>query len=62
MFRKGTKILFGTMYPNKKIAIVTDLETGKKTMYKLREVTHRDNIVHNLERVHICGKEYVVTE
>ena len=61
MFEKNKKILFGTMYPNQKIAMVTDLTTDKKTLYKLQEVTRRDKPFYKNETFMLDGKEYVAT-
>lgn len=63
MFGKNQKVKFGTMYPNQKIAQVTDLTTGKKTLYKLHKTTHQDKLFYNhLETVMLNGSEYVATK
>ncbi len=44
MFGKNHTVTFGTMYPNQKIALVTDTKTGAKAMYKVCEITRKDKL------------------
>ena len=63
MFTKNQKIEFGTMSPNQKVALVTDVKTGKKTLYKVQEITRKDKLFYNnLETFMLKGKEYVATK
>lgn len=63
MFGKNHMVTFGTMYPNQKIALVTDTKTGAKAMYKVCEITRKDKLFYNnLKTFMLEGKEYVATE
>ena len=60
MFGKNQKVKFGTMYPNREIAWVTDDETRKTTLYEIREINRRDYFNHNLETFMRYGKKYAM--
>ncbi len=63
MFGKNQKVEFGTMYPNQRIALIMDGMTGKKTLYKLHEITGRDKLFYSdIETFILNGIEYVATK
>lgn len=63
MFDKNQEVKFGIMYPNQKIAVITDVKTGKSTLYKVCEITRKDKLFYNnLKTFMLNGKEYVATK